>query len=159
MTDIDYLQSFVLIVLKQRGNEHPQLIYKEDMTMRLHKTILASAVLAAFTFTAITGVQASPHEREHGENHEERYEDKHHGKKASCDHAPYTLQGGALSDTDKASLALMREEEKLAHDIYKTLATQWNLKIFRNIGAAEQHHMERVHSLLDYYQLPDAALP
>ena len=52
----------------------------------------------------------------------------------------------------------MREEEKLAHDVYVTLYEIWGLNIFQNISRAEQTHMEAVQTLLDKYGLEDPTL-
>lgn len=62
-----------------------------------------------------------------------------------------------LSETDKASITYMREEEKLARDVYQTLATKWNLQIFSNIARSEQTHMDALKTLLDRYGLTDPA--
>jgi hypothetical protein len=49
----------------------------------------------------------------------------------------------------------MREEEKLARDVYLTLYEQWGMPIFENIARSEATHMEAIKSLLDRYGLPD----
>jgi hypothetical protein len=66
----------------------------------------------------------------------------------------YTSQ---LSDADIAALYFMREEEKLAHDVYLTLYDIWNLPILQNIAASELNHVESVLHLLAQYGLPDLA--
>lgn len=60
-----------------------------------------------------------------------------------------------LSADEVNSLNLMREEEKLARDVYTFLYTKWNLQIFVNIGESEQRHMDAVLQLLTKYNLPD----
>lgn len=62
-----------------------------------------------------------------------------------------------LSADETASLAYMREEEKLAHDVYTVLAALWAPPIFDNIAASEQTHTEAVLALLTRYSLPDPA--
>ena len=62
-----------------------------------------------------------------------------------------------LTNPEIAALLYMREEEKLAHDVYVTLATTWTLPTFRNIAQAEQRHMDAVQVLLDRYGLADPA--
>jgi hypothetical protein len=49
----------------------------------------------------------------------------------------------------------LREEEKLARDVYLTLAETWQLPLFRNISGAEQRHMDSVKRLLDLYGTAD----
>ena len=54
-------------------------------------------------------------------------------------------------------LAFMREEEKLARDVYLQFHEQYELALFANIAAAEQKHMDAVLKLLTKCQLPDPA--
>ncbi len=63
----------------------------------------------------------------------------------------------ALTDAETAGLLAMREEEKLARDVYLTLGEKWNQLIFDNIAASEQRHMDAVKNLLDKYGLADPA--
>ena len=51
----------------------------------------------------------------------------------------------------------MREEEKLAHDVYAAMYDLWGLPIFTNISRSEQMHTEAVRSLLDGYGISDPA--
>ncbi len=60
-----------------------------------------------------------------------------------------------LSAEEQDGLTLMREEEKLARDVYQMLYEQWNLSIFSNISQSEQRHMDAVKELLDKYNLTD----
>ncbi|NND07010.1 MAG: DUF2202 domain-containing protein [Saprospiraceae bacterium] len=61
----------------------------------------------------------------------------------------------ALSNEEKSSLAFMREEEKLAHDVYVKMYDQWNIPIFNNIAQSEQTHTDAVLALIDRYDLED----
>lgn len=60
-----------------------------------------------------------------------------------------------LSEAEAAALLYMREEEKLAHDVYVTLYEQWGTRVFSNIAASEQSHTDAVATLLDRYGLTD----
>jgi hypothetical protein len=64
-----------------------------------------------------------------------------------------------LSVAEQASLAFMREEEKLAHDVYAKLDTQWgaSTRVFGNIANSEATHSEAVRQLLLRYSLVDPA--
>jgi hypothetical protein len=62
-----------------------------------------------------------------------------------------------LNDAEYEALALLREEEKLARDVYNTLYDQYNQKIFNNITQAEQTHFTAVKYLLDKYEVEDNA--
>ena len=60
-----------------------------------------------------------------------------------------------LSEEEKTGLLQMREEEKLARDVYITLADTWGIPMFSNISRAEQVHTDAVKVLLDRYGLED----
>lgn len=60
-----------------------------------------------------------------------------------------------LSDAEIAGLVYMREEEKLARDVYLTFADDYGVAIFSNIAAAEQKHTDAVLMLLDRYEVTD----
>jgi hypothetical protein len=62
-----------------------------------------------------------------------------------------------LSVDESAALLYMREEEKLAHDVYVTFYSKWGLSIFQNISQSEQTHTDAVQTLLDRYGLTDPA--
>lgn len=61
----------------------------------------------------------------------------------------------SLSETETAGLLLMREEEKLARDVYETLYDKWGLQIFSNISQSEQTHAEAVRTIIVKYNLED----
>ena len=69
-----------------------------------------------------------------------------------------TIPVSDLSTDEAASLLYMREEEKLARDVYNTLYTVWGQPTFQNIAASEQQHMDQIKLLLDRYALTDPAL-
>ncbi len=62
-----------------------------------------------------------------------------------------------LSQAEADALLFMREEEKLARDVYAVLYQTWSLPVFDNIRASEQAHMDSLKSLLDVYGLADPA--
>jgi hypothetical protein len=63
----------------------------------------------------------------------------------------------ALTDEEIQWLTYMREEEKLARDVYLSLYDEWNMHIFSNIAASEQKHTDAVKTLLVRYGIPDPA--
>ncbi len=71
-------------------------------------------------------------------------------------HAPLILEG-ELSQAEIDALTYMREEEKLARDVYLTMADLWGAPIFTNIAGSEQTHMDAVANLLQAYDLQDPA--
>jgi len=62
---------------------------------------------------------------------------------------------GQLIQRDAASVLLLREEEKLARDVYLTLGEKWNVPVFKNIAQAESRHMSAMKLLVDRYGLQD----
>ena len=60
-----------------------------------------------------------------------------------------------LSLEEELGLIKMREEEKLARDVYATLYDIWKKPVFKNISQSEQRHMNAVKVLIDKYGLVD----
>ena len=73
----------------------------------------------------------------------------------ALDSALTTLPAGELTAQEVDGLAFMREEEKLARDVYLTLYDQWNMPVFQNIAGSESTHMDAVLTILDRYGLED----
>ena len=61
----------------------------------------------------------------------------------------------ALTNAEVEGLKFMREEEKMARDVYRTLGDRWNLRSFSNINQAEQRHMDQVKTLMQSYGIAD----
>jgi hypothetical protein len=61
----------------------------------------------------------------------------------------------SLDATEIQNLNYMREEEKLARDVYRTLYGIWGLPVHNNISESEQVHTTRVEDMLEKYRLPD----
>jgi len=64
----------------------------------------------------------------------------------------------ALTPAEANDLLFMREEEKLARDVYIALYSKWGVRVFDNISQSEQKHMDSILGLLDKYGLDDPAL-
>jgi hypothetical protein len=64
-----------------------------------------------------------------------------------------------LTDAEIATLKWMREEEKLARDVYIELNAYWPAQIFVNIAESEQRHFDALGAKLDLYGIDDPALP
>lgn len=62
-----------------------------------------------------------------------------------------------LVASEIAMLQFMREEEKLARDVYRTLDQYWGTQtaVFANIAVSEQQHTDTIDALLDKYQVED----
>ncbi|MDA3886197.1 MAG: DUF2202 domain-containing protein [Candidatus Delongbacteria bacterium] len=60
-----------------------------------------------------------------------------------------------ISANDQQALIYMREEEKLARDVYIVLGDKWGLRIFQNIAKSEQIHTDMVKNLILGYGIAD----
>ena len=84
-----------------------------------------------------------------------------HGSGAahSADEHEHTVVTGdhPLSQEEAEMIAFMREEEKLAHDVYVVLADAFRLRAFDNLSASESRHMDALGELIEAYGLPDPA--
>lgn len=66
-----------------------------------------------------------------------------------------TMPVAVLTPEESANLVWMREEEKLARDVYLALGETWDTKVFDNIADAEQTHTDSVQELLARYGIAD----
>ncbi len=66
-----------------------------------------------------------------------------------------SLPNEPLNAAELTTLSFMREEEKLARDVYITLYNKWGVNIFSNISNSEQTHMDAILMLLNKYSLTD----
>jgi hypothetical protein len=62
-----------------------------------------------------------------------------------------------LSDQEILDLAFLREEEKLARDVYLYAFDKYGTEVFTKIAGSEQVHMDEVKVLLDKYKIADPA--
>ena len=60
-----------------------------------------------------------------------------------------------LSTAEISDLHFMQEEERLARDVYGVFYEKWDMQVFKNIGDAEQTHMDSVTVLIERYGLDD----
>lgn len=74
----------------------------------------------------------------------------------------FALVAGAAAPAEEGKpptladqLSYLRQEEKLAHDVYHALGEKWDLRIFRNIAAAETRHTQAVATLMESHDIPD----
>ncbi|HJS54107.1 MAG TPA: DUF2202 domain-containing protein [Chitinophagaceae bacterium] len=62
-------------------------------------------------------------------------------------------QGNA--DNEKAMVLRMREEEKMARDIYQVLNGKWDQQVFAHIAESEIYHMSQMKLWIDKFNLED----
>jgi hypothetical protein len=78
---------------------------------------------------------------------------------ANCPLAQSAIAVQPLNTEEATHLLYIREEEKLALDIYQALYSKWRVRIFSNIAASEQRHFDAIGTLIDRYGLSDPAQP
>lgn len=76
-----------------------------------------------------------------------------HGRQVDSAVVSSTVEDLTALEAD--NLTYMREEEKLARDVYLTMFEAWGLTIFSNIASSEQSHTDAVANMLEIYKLPD----
>jgi len=67
------------------------------------------------------------------------------------------LANVAITPEEEEMLVFVREEEKLARDVYLMMYDQYNMQIFNKIAQSEQTHMDQVLCLLVHYGIEDPA--
>jgi hypothetical protein len=60
-----------------------------------------------------------------------------------------------LDDAEKARILFIREEEKLAYDVYQTMFDIYGVNVFQNIPNSELSHMEAMLTIIKKYNLTD----
>lgn len=64
-----------------------------------------------------------------------------------------------LIGTEEQTMLFVREEEKMARDVYLTLHSKWSDSTFYNIATkSEQKHMDSVKAMLDNLGIPDPVI-
>lgn len=71
------------------------------------------------------------------------------------DHLRDAAGRGSLSEKERADLLQMREEERLARDLYRRFYEAWGVPIFGNIADSEQRHHDAIGRLLKRYGIAD----
>ena len=62
---------------------------------------------------------------------------------------------GTVNETEAAGLLFMREEEKMARDVYAYLYDKYKLPVFKNITKSENAHMSAVLRLIEGFKITD----
>lgn len=66
-----------------------------------------------------------------------------------------TIEITELTAKEAKGILFMREEEKLARDVYRAIYDRWGLRIFSNIANSEQTHMDALAKMIARYGLDD----
>jgi hypothetical protein len=67
----------------------------------------------------------------------------------------FVSTASAITATDAANILFIKQEEKLARDVYQVMYAKWGHTTFKNIAAAEQQHMDAMDGLIARYGLTD----
>ncbi|MFD5256390.1 DUF2202 domain-containing protein [Streptomyces bobili] len=116
--------------------------------------VAVGGLLAAGPVTANSGGSTSAPDRSTYQSVMTNRQHGRHGNDATCVRTVLAAQG-TLTAAQKATLAGMAEEEKLAHDLYTAFAERYDVRIFERIAAAETNHLTAVRTLLDRYDVTD----
>lgn len=65
------------------------------------------------------------------------------------------IEVAPLSDQEAQDVLYMREEEKLARDVYRAMSDLWEIPTFFQISESEQRHMDALARLIVRYDLED----
>ncbi|MBM2616422.1 DUF2202 domain-containing protein [Actinoplanes sp. LDG1-06] len=72
-----------------------------------------------------------------------------------CGRLPVTAPQGTLTAAQKATLASMAQEEKLAQDLHGNLGARYDAFVFEHIAVAETQHLNAVRAMLQRYRITD----
>ena len=64
-------------------------------------------------------------------------------------------QSNDITTNESNGLTYMREEEKLARDVYDSMYAKWDVNPFGNIRQSERVHMDRMKTLMTRYEVKD----
>lgn len=67
-------------------------------------------------------------------------------------------QTNEVNKNESNGLTYMREEEKLARDVYDSMYAKWEVNPFGNIRQSERVHMDRMKNLLNSYGIDDPVM-
>lgn len=73
----------------------------------------------------------------------------------SCKDDNSTNKNISLTQIEIDDLKFMREEEKLAYDVYSYAFEKYNIQIFSNIASSELQHTSKILTLIQNYDLED----
>jgi hypothetical protein len=73
----------------------------------------------------------------------------------TCPGPAITAVRGTLTEQQKATLAAMAQDEKLARDLYTAFAAKYDAVVFDRIAAAETRHLTAVRTLVTRYGIAD----
>ncbi|MFD2111553.1 DUF2202 domain-containing protein [Thiorhodococcus fuscus] len=82
-----------------------------------------------------------------------------HGNGSGPGTGPGQVTLNPLDTQEASTLLFMREEERLARDVYLGMDDLWQLLPFENIAQSEQKHMDAIKNAMDNYGLEEPSDP
>ena len=125
-------------------------------------TVIALGIMFMGTSTVMAGGDQNRGEIGQGSTYENNCEDQPCFEDAPRPGISATLimqsadKTSELDDTEVDHLLFIREEEKMARDVYRVLYEKWRNPIFANIVESEQAHMDAMANLLAFYGIDDS---
>ncbi len=114
--------------------------------MKRRNTLIATAVAALLIATPVIAGKGAANNAQIA------------GQSGSCTLCTTQAVAGTLDTMERGTLVYMREEEKMARDLYLGMSEQWSLPLFANIAASEQKHMDAIGTLLSKYAVADPVI-
>ena len=111
--------------------------------MKFFKLSTSTLFILMLAFSAFAEASGSP------------FFDKGVRPKALATKTLVTVTLDELSIAESDGLIFMREEEKLARDVYIYLFAEWGANVLDNIAKSEQTHTDAILTLLDKYDITD----
>jgi len=74
----------------------------------------------------------------------------------TCRYVPEVFQ--QATEEEISMLTHLKEEEKLARDVYMALGEKWGIPVFNNIASSEERHLQAVISLLRVFSPADTVV-
>jgi hypothetical protein len=68
------------------------------------------------------------------------------------------LYAQVITDKEKATVLRMREEEKMARDVYLVMNDKWDQQVFSHISESEIYHMSQMKLWIDKFKLEDPVI-
>ena len=112
--------------------------------------LVISAILAACTPAAVNADEIT------GRQGNGQYGNGGEAERQQIDR-PQPVFDTEITPAEADGLLFMREEEKLAHDVYIYLYEKWNNQVFQNIAGSESTHVESIRYLMEQFGIEDTA--
>jgi hypothetical protein len=118
---------------------------------------MSNQILKGIFLLGILLAMAAPSPAQYRQNRGQGRGINNSNARFQCQAAISSIPRQILDSTEAAGIAYLREEEKLARDVYAMMQNEWGMRIFGNISQSEERHFDVLKLLLDRYELQDPA--